>query len=439
MGTWPSGRATLRGQGLRYVGEAAMNSLRPAAAFLDGLSAYDPKYLPAKVYLNANESAYGLPASVKQRLADALAALELHRYPDPLVNRLRQRLAEARGVDKVKIMLGNGGDELIYNIMLAYGGPGRKLLIAPPSFSSYEIDARLTATEIVALPRVWRGGDGDGGRGASTADSPFADGGQASSPAVNNKPGSAVLAATNIAAAESPFAGLVVDEAAILERVAQGDIDIVMLASPNNPTGEALSPGFVTALLNASDALVLIDQAYLEFADPSYDLCGQLAAHANLAILRTFSKAYALAGLRLGYLMASEPVIGALCKLRQPYSVNSFSALAGELVLDAAAEIAADVANAVAERGRLAVGLAALPGVTVLASDANFILFRLAQAQAVWQRLYDEWGILLRDFSTAPYLAGCLRASVGTAEENQQLLRALALILPPGPATSTGA
>ncbi|MDR2587554.1 MAG: aminotransferase class I/II-fold pyridoxal phosphate-dependent enzyme, partial [Coriobacteriales bacterium] len=301
-----------------------MQGLRPPAPYLADLVPYDPKYLPARIYLNANESPYGLPEPVVRRLMEAVSQQEFHRYPDPLAKELRAQIARINGMAAENVLLGNGGDELLFDIMLAWGGSGRRLLTAPPSFSSYELDAKLTDTTIVEIPRKER-------------------------------------------PATAPTLELALDEDAVLARVAQGDIDVVMLASPNNPTGDALSEDFVLALLGASDAIVLIDQAYVEFAGERYDLTRHLAAHSNLILLRTFSKAYALAGVRLGYLLGSAPVINELCKVRQPYSVDAFSALAGREVLRCADEIAGFVTESVAERARVSAALAALPGVEVFA------------------------------------------------------------------------
>jgi histidinol-phosphate aminotransferase len=360
-----------------------MQRVRPSAPQLAGLAPYDPGHLPVRSRLNANESAYALSEAATRELAKAVCGQLLQRYPDPLARDLRARIAALHGVGEERVLVGNGGDELLFDLALAYGGPGRTLLVAPPSFSSYEADARLTGTALCELPRL------------ETA-----------------------------APASGVPATLAPDEAALIDRVSQGDIDLVMLASPNNPTGDALSERFVCDLLDASDALVLIDQAYVEFADARFDLVRLLDAHENLAILRTFSKAYALAGVRLGYLLASETVIGELCKVRQPYSVDAFSALAGQAALDAQEEVAAAVSVTVGERARLSRALALTPGVTVFASEANFVLFRVADAHRIWQRLYDAHGILLRDFSSAPQLTDCLRVSIGTPQENDAFLDA---------------
>jgi histidinol-phosphate aminotransferase len=373
-----------------------MQCVRGPAPHLADLAPYDPQSLPARVCLSANESAYGLPPSALDALAQALDAQLLRRYPEPLADGLRARLGAAVGLGPERVLLGNGGDELLLDILLAYGGPNRSLLIAPPTFSAYGMDARLTATTLVELPRT------------------------ESAPAPATPTGAAPTAAP------APLATFALSEDALLARVAQTDPDLVILASPNNPTGEALDAGFVSRLLDSSDALIVIDQAYVEFADARFDLSGMLDAHANLAILRTFSKAYALAGARLGYLLASETVIAELCKVRQPYSVDSLSVLVAMAALDVADEIAIQIRATVSERSRVTRALSLMDGLVPLDSEANFFLFRIAKARVIWRRLYEDYGILLRDLSSTPGLENCLRLSVGTPQENDEFLEALA-------------
>jgi len=353
-------------------------SIRPPAPFMADLKPYDPRYLPARIYLNANESPYGMPSAVSRQLAEALAAettaLGLNRYPAPLAEGLRQRLADRLGLQPGQLLIGNGGDELIADLVLAWGGHGRRMLIAPPCFSSYANSAALNGTEVVSVPRD---------------------------------------------------ANLQVDEQAIIQRLQAGDIDLVILTSPNNPTGDCLRAGFVQQLLAATDAPVLIDQAYVEFADPQYDLLPLLADYQNLAVLRTFSKAWGLAGLRLGYLYAAPELIRELQKVRQPYSVDRFAPLAADIILCAQDQYAGYLQSLISERDRLYQQLSQFNGLRVYASQANFLLVQLPEASRLWQWLYDQQGILVRDFSAEPGLPGCLRISVGTPTENDQLLATL--------------
>jgi len=364
-----------------------MQTVRPAAAHLKDLQPYDPKYLPARVYLNANESPFGMTEKARAEFLRRLADEPMHRYPDPLAKELRKAVADKLGLAPDNIVVGNGGDELLFNLCLAYGGRGRSLLIAPPTFSSYQTNALLSYTTLIEVPR------------AATVDSEGA-------------------------------LDFSVDEAAILECVSSGNNDIVMLTSPNNPTGDCLSLEFISELLSATDAVVLIDQAYVEFADPRYDATALLKDHANLAILRTFSKAYGLAGLRIGYLAASTEITSELCKVRQPYSVDSLSPLAALAALAEDAEVQQQVKSIVAERERVTrlLGPEGL-GLPLTKSEANFFLVRVPKAQSVWQRLYDEYGVLVRDLSALPGLTDCLRVSIGTPEENNEFLQALSTIL----------
>jgi len=364
-----------------------VKAVRPAASHLAGLEPYDPAYLPARIYLNANENPYGLPLEVRKELAEKLGTLGLHRYPSPLAAELRAALAQRDGVAEDCVLLGNGGDELLFDLMLAYGGPGRTLLTAPPTFSVYAADARLTHTRVFEVPLM---GDAAG--------------------------------------AQAPLPWQI-DEQAVLDAVRGGGIDLVMLTSPNNPTGGCVRPGFLLELLAATDALVVVDHAYLEFANARFDMTQHLAAHDNLVILRTFSKAYALAGVRLGYLLASVPVVAELLKVRQPYSVDAFSELAGLTVLAHHGQLHATVEAIVTERARLANGLARIHSVLAYPSEANYVLTRVPGAHEVWQRLYHDHGILVRDFSRAPLLEDCLRITVGTPQEDDALLAALGQIV----------
>ena len=364
-----------------------MRTVRPAAEHLANLEPYDPRYLPARIYLNANENPYGMPKAAKDELLQAIQNEPLHRYPDPLAKRLRNTLAAKLGVAKENIVLGNGGDELLFNLCLAYGGEGRCLLTAPPTFSVYKSDAVISRTKLVEIPRT-TGTDAEG------------------------------------------LLDFSIDTNAILAEVSTGNVDLVMLTSPNNPSGDCLSLEFIEEVLAATDAVVLIDHAYIEFAHPDYDATSLLSSNANLAILRTFSKAYGLAGLRIGYLVASEEITRQIQKVRQPYSVDTFAALAALAALGAEKEACNNLDRIISERKRLmqALGPDGL-GLPVAPSEANYLLFKVPDAYDTWRQLYDRYSILVRDLSAAPGLFDCLRVSIGTPEENDEFLQALASIL----------
>ena len=217
-----------------------------------------------------------------------------------------------------------------------------------------------------------------------------------------------------------------VDEDAVINRVAQGDIDYVILTSPNNPTGKVISEDFVERLLEATDALVMIDEAYSEFSRCT--VLPLLKKHKNLVILHTFSKAYSLAGVRLGYIFAHPEVITEFIKVRQPYSVDAVSQAIACVVYRNRAVFEQAIDEIIAERDLLLERLRSLDGVEAFDSDANFVLVRLEGADEIWQKLYDK-GVLVRDFSHAPMLENCLRVSIGTPEENRIFFDTLKEIL----------
>ncbi len=348
-----------------------MRRVRPAAPQLAGLEPYDPKYLPAEAFLSANENPCDVEAALRAEIVREIRRTALNRYPDPLANDLRDLIAEANGLDRDQVLVGNGGDELLFDLALAWGGPGRTFLNLPPTFSVYATNAQLTNTRIVEVARR---------------------------------------------------ADFSLDEEAVLARVAAGDIDYVIVTSPNNPTGERAPEDFVLRLLDATDALVVVDEAYFEFSRRT--LRPYLESHENLLILRTFSKAFSLAGVRVGYVLGHAHVIRELVKVRQPYSVDALSQAAARVVFANRATFEPGIAAIIEERERLMRGLLTLPGVTPFPSDANYILFRMEGADAAWVFLYER-GVLVRDFSHAPLLEGCLRVTVGTAEQNDGFLAAL--------------
>ncbi len=352
-----------------------MNSVRASAPQLADITPYDPKYLPARAYLSANENPCNVETEVRNEIKREINKVAFNRYPDPLANELRDMIAEANGLDRDCVLVGNGGDELLFDMALAWGGPGRKFLNMPPTFSVYQNNAELTNTEVVDIPRR---------------------------------------------------ADYTIDEEAVLSRVARGDIDYVIVTSPNNPTGDLADERFILRLLDATDALVMVDEAYFEFSRGT--VRPYLAQHKNLVILRTFSKAFSLAGVRVGYLLGNPEVIREFLKVRQPYSVDAVSQAIARVVFRNRAKFEHGIMQIVSERGRMFRELSQLPGVTAYPSNANYILFRAEGAGEVWQQLYDR-GILVRDFSRAPMLQDCLRVSIGSPEENDEFLAALREIL----------
>ena len=347
--------------------------MRPSAAALEP---YDPKFTPVSINLSANENSYGMPVYVYDKAMRALEGVKANRYPDPLAPKLRGRLASLYGLESDQVIVGNGGDELIFNLFLAFGGGGAKVVDCPPTFSIYRLYAELCECTVADVPRD-----------------------------------------------PETFA---VDGDALLAEAADARITIV--TTPNNPTGTLTSLAFIEELCAATDGLVLADEAYMEFAGaPSAAML--LDRCPNLVVLRTLSKAFALAGGRIGYVLAAPAIIDALAAVRQPYSVNSFSQAVAETVVRDGARFAPTIAEICENRGILASELAKLDRLTVWPSSANFLLVRVPHAHRVWELLRDEHSILVRDFSATPGLEDCLRITVGRPEECTAVVEAFIDIL----------
>ena len=344
---------------------------------LAGIEPYDPHFTPTRINLSANENTYPLPDGVRAHIDEALAATPLNRYPDPLSNELRDELAAWHGVARENICVGNGGDELLYNFLLAFGGTGRTLLNCPPCFSEYEFFASLTKTSV-----------------------------------------------RNVRRDRKTFA---IDERAML--AAARSCDVVIVTSPNNPTGDVLPLSFVGQLCRACPGMVMVDEAYIEFADAGADASALLTSCPNLVILHTLSKAFGEAGIRCGYVIAAPDVIEVFAAVRQIYSVNVLTQAAALAAVRQRKAFEPVVAQIRSERERLLKALEPDERVQVWPSQGNFLLVRMDDAGEVRTRLRDEYSILVRDFSSTPGLDGCLRITVGTPEENDELLRALDALL----------
>lgn len=341
------------------------------------LEPYDPNFTPCKINLSANENTYGMPADVRAAIDAAIARTQTNRYPDPMSNDLRDRIAAWHGVRRENVCVGNGGDELLFNFFLAFGGPEKTLLDCPPTFTVYDIYSRMLGTKLLRCPRDPK---------TYELDIP-----------------------TMLAAAPA--------------------VDMIIVTSPNNPTGNVIARDDVARLCEACPGIVMIDEAYAEFADEGVSCESLLATYDNLVVLHTFSKAYCLAGVRVGYVLAAADVIDVLGAVRQPYTADVFAQAAAEVVCDLRQSFDPTITKIREERARLAAELAAIDGVSVWPSQGNFLLARMPRAGVVRARLRDERSILVRDFSAAPDLEDCLRITVGTPEENTELIDAIASIV----------
>lgn len=344
--------------------------LRPHILGLTPYSSARDEYTGAEgTFLDANENPFG---SAGHGLAAAAGAY--NRYPDPHQGLIKQRLAPIKGVRPEQIFLGNGSDEPIDLLIRATCTPGTdSILILPPTYGMYEVSATINA---VAVQKV-----------------PLSPDFQINVPAVR---------------------------AAITDTT-----KIVWLCSPNNPSGNLLRTDDIRAVLDAAHhALVVIDEAYIDFADTT-SWTRALDAHPNLVVLQTFSKAWGLAALRLGMCFASAELIAVLNKIKPPYNI---SAPTQALALEALSHVADKdtmVAEILTERAFLAENLRSLPSVRVVhPSDANFLLVQFDDARATFGQLIEQQ-VIVRDRSKVTLCEGCLRITVGTRPENERLLAVL--------------
>jgi histidinol-phosphate aminotransferase len=319
--------------------------------------------------LDQNENPYGC----SPRALEALGRFGwYHVYPDPEHTQLRHRLAAYTGADVSSIVVGNGSDELIELLLRVFIEPGDRVVSAAPTFGYYDTAASAAGAEYVAVPR-----------GAAFELDPD------------------------------------VVVAAVTERT-----KLILLASPNNPTGNA-APLETIRALSRLDVLVVVDEAYFEFhGTTALDLLTSGEAD-NVAVLRTFSKWAGLAGLRLGYGIFPPDLVRAIRSVQPPYSVGQAADVAGIASLDDAAYLRSTVARIVAERERLRAGLDGVGYLRTYPSDANFILCDvIGRSAAAVQDALTERGILVRRYGS-PRLENCLRISVGRPEQGDRLLAAL--------------
>jgi histidinol-phosphate aminotransferase len=351
----------------------SLPSVRPDLVTLDG---YHSAQVEVEVRLNTNESPLAPPAAWLEAFRAGLDDVEFNRYPDRQAMALRRSLADAHGVDPDRIFCANGSNEVLQSLLLAYGGHGRSVALFEPTYTLHGHIARITGTAVAAGQRT------DDFR-------------------------------------------LDLDE--VKRVVESADPVITFLASPNNPTGRAEPVEAVDAVLSLAPGLLVVDEAYGQFAPSSaLDLLTAGGAGAErVAVVRTFSKTWSMAGVRLGYLVAAPEVVRACELVALPYHLDSTKQLAGRLALEFVEEMETRVAMVKEERGRIAAAFVDLP-VETWPSDANFILFRPTtnHAKAVWSDLLAA-SVLVRDCSEWPGLAGCLRVTVGLPDENDRFLTAL--------------
>ncbi len=353
---------------------------RPTARIqISSESGYHSPQLDVDIRLNTNESPFPPPPGFVEAVARAALTVDWNRYPDRSARHLRSALAQRYDVTPEQVFAANGSNEVLQSLLLAYGGEGRSVAVFEPTYAMYSQIARTTGTRLV--------------KGRRAAD-------------------------------------FSLDSSSARQLVLEERPDVVILCSPNNPTGTPAANGLVVDLEKAVGSyggLLVLDEAYGEFAPEG--AAGLVSEDRCVVVSRTFSKTWAMAGARLGYLIAPTWCVAELEKVALPYHLDALKLEIGVLALGYVDAMRERVERLVAERERMATALDGLE-VTTWPSAANFILLRpdSRPGREVWQDLVER-SVLVRDFTTMPGLEECLRVTIGSRVENDMFLDALREVL----------
>ena len=343
------------------------------------MAGYHSPQLDVDVRLNTNESPLPPPDAFTEAVAEATRSVAWNRYPDRQASELRSRIAARHGVAPEQVFAANGSNEVLQCLLLAYGGPGRGAVVFEPTYALHSHLARVTGTAVVEGERADH---------------------------------------------------FTLDPGAALALIDSARPAVTFLCSPNNPSGTVEPPSTVASLLDAAAStggLLCVDEAYAEFSPHS--ALDFVDDETPLAVTRTYSKTWAMAGARLGYLVGPSWLVAELEKVALPYHLDALKQAVGIAALAFVDDMQARVGAITAERTRLTDRLGGLP-VDVWPSGANFVLMRPRgrDGAEVWKQLVDR-SVLVRNCSSWPRLDGCLRVTVGTPSEDDRLLAALAEIL----------
>jgi histidinol-phosphate aminotransferase len=351
----------------------ALDLIKPGVRALDQYVVKGKPLSPSLIKLNQNENPFDVPESLKREAVERLITSSWNRYPDVFPGHLQQALSEYTGHPAEGILAGNGSNELMYTVALAVISRGTKVLIAEPTFFLYEKIIRLCEGTIVPVPM--------------RADMSY-------------------------------------DPERIIETAKREHPSLIVLVSPNSPTAQSVSIDAVESIIRETDALVLVDEAYIEFSErPSVQRL--IAAYDRLIVLRTFSKAFSLAGLRVGYLLTNTALCAELMKVKVPFAVNAFSASVAVSLLHNVEILAERIAYIKEQKKRVEDALRQIPGLRLFPSDTNFLIFRTEQcADVLFGKLLND-NVLVRDVSTYPMLDKVLRVNIGTHDENSAFLASL--------------
>ncbi|MDQ3652832.1 MAG: histidinol-phosphate transaminase [Acidobacteriota bacterium] len=325
------------------------------------------------VKINQNENPWDTPAPIKMETARRLSARAWSRYPDFAPVSLHEKLARFAGWTPEGVVAGNGSNELIQALLMVTVTEGKRVLISEPTFALYRQITTVLGGKVISVPL--------------TPDLKY-------------------------------------DAEALMKAVGEHEPDVTIICSPNNPTGCRIDDADLIKILEAARGLVAVDEAYFEFTNHS--VVPLLERHANLAVFRTFSKAMAMAALRVGYLLAAPELTREISKAVLPYNLNAMSQTAAEVTVEMyAEEMRPLVDKIIAERERLYIELKNIRGLAPVKSESNFMVVRSDIAP---RRVFDELlrrDILIRNVSNYPMLKDYFRLSVGTPAENDLLINAL--------------
>jgi histidinol-phosphate aminotransferase len=326
----------------------------------------------ASVFLDANENSFGSPLLLPSPSGGG-PGVRVNRYPDPLQLQVKEKLSKIKGVPPQNIFLGNGSDEAIDLLYRIFCVPGSdNVIIFPPTYGMYEVCAAMNDVQVkkISLTKDYQ---------------------------------------LNLEAVEyaiDPFTKL------------------IFICSPNNPTGNSMNRADVEVILNNFNGLVVIDEAYINFAKQK-TFIAELTEYPNLVVMQTLSKAWGLAGLRLGMAFASQPIIELMNKVKYPYNINTATQLLALEAIDKLEWVNEHITITVKEREKLKNDLLAFDNTeAVYPSDANFLLVKIKDAGKIYDYLCSE-GIIVRNRSQVVLCEDCLRITIGTPEENKQLMTAL--------------
>ncbi len=357
--------------------DRARQPLSPGVLVRPELRALSPYHVPDSsglVKLDAMENPYSWPGDLRDQWLQQLSRVSVNRYPDPAARPLKSRLRDTMGIPQgADILLGNGSDEIIQLLAMAFAIPGRSVMAPEPSFAMYRMIATYLGLPFIAVPL---GADFE------------------------------------------------LDSESMRTAMAAHEPAVTFLAQPNNPTGNVFEAEAIRSVIGAAPGIVVVDEAYFPFTDET--MLPEVLAHPNLLVMRTVSK-MGLAGLRLGFLVGAREWLAEIDKLRLPYNINVLTQLSAEFALDHVSVLTEQTQRIRRDRNALARGLGAVEGIRVFPSEANFLLFRTppSRADAIFQDLRSR-GVLIKNLSgqQGP-LKDCLRVTVGTAAENCAFLDAL--------------